>query len=87
MTTECDNCGAEIAGRRVHFSTEATDESGVDVVLTKHWVVCPACADSVFDSIDEPSPWSDEDFKTVVMPEEEDVASHAWGLPPGMDLG
>ncbi len=71
MSFECDGCGQVLQGPRVVFSTEATDASGVDVVVAKRWIACRDCADDVFERIDEPSPWSDEDFKTLVLPEDE----------------
>ncbi len=79
---DCDGCDRTIDGSRVVFTTEATDETGVDVTVAKRWVVCPSCAQSVFDAIDEPSPWSDEDFKTMVLPDEDSTAAQLGGLPP-----
>lgn len=79
MAFECDGCGETLEGARVVFSTEATDERGVDVVVAKRWVTCRSCADDLFDRIDEPSPWSDEDAKTLVMPDEELASQHMGG--------
>ncbi len=76
MDYQCDGCGEQRDGRRVVFTTEATDESGIDVEVAKRWTVCPRCADEVFERIDEPSPWSDEDFKTLAMP----GSQHAGGV-------
>ena len=78
MAFQCDGCDEEQSGARVVFTSEATDATGIDVVVTKRWTVCTACAEWVFEQIDEPSPWSDEDFKTVVQPGEE---------PEGAQLG
>ena len=52
-------------------------------MVTKRWTVCPSCADDVFTRIDEPSPWSDEDFKTVVQPGEEPTSAHLGGWTRG----
>lgn len=71
MSYQCDGCDQPQSGPRVVFSSEATDDTGIDVVVTKRWTVCPGCAEWVFERIEEPSPWSDEDFKTVVQPGEE----------------
>ena len=83
----CDGCERGIDGSRVVFTSEATDETGVDVVVAKRWVVCPSCAQGVFDAIDEPSPWSDEDFKTMVLPDEDAASAPLGGLPPRTQLG
>ncbi len=80
MTFECDGCGETLGGSRVVFSTEATDENGVDVEVTKRWVTCRDCADDLFQRIGEPSPWSDEDAKTLVMPDEEAASQHMGGF-------
>lgn len=80
MTFTCDGCDEDKAGERVVFSTEATDETGIDVVLTKRWTVCPDCADQVFTRIGEPSPWSDEDAKTVVQPGEDSTSAQVGGF-------
>jgi hypothetical protein len=82
---ECDGCARTVDGARVVFSTEATDDTGVDVVVAKRWVTCRSCADRLFDRIGEPSPWSDEDAKTLVLPDEEPVGQHRGGytLPIG----
>ncbi len=79
---DCDGCDEPITGNRVVFTTEATDATGVDVLVTKRWTVCPPCAQGVFEKIDEPSPFSNEDFKTMVMPDEDEAAMHLGGLPP-----
>lgn len=80
MTYTCDGCDDTKSGERVVFSTEATDETGIDVVLTKRWTVCPDCADDVFTKIGEPSPWSDEDAKTVVQPGEDPMSMPVGGF-------
>lgn len=80
MSFECDGCGNQLEGPRVVFTTEATDERGVDVVVAKRWIACRACADGVFDTIGEPSPWSDEDFKTLVLPDDEAASQQAGGF-------
>lgn len=80
MTFMCDGCEEDKQGERVVFSTEATDDTGIDVVLTKRWTVCPDCADEVFTRIGEPSPWSDEDAKTVVQPGEDVTSSPLGGF-------
>lgn len=85
-THDCDGCAEPIAGSRVVFTSEATDAIGIDVIVTKRWTVCPSCAQGVFDRIDEPSPWSDEDFKTMVMPDEDMSAMQLGGLPPRAPL-
>ncbi len=74
MSFDCDGCNERMEGSRVVFSSEATDETGIDVQLTKRWTVCPDCADEVFTSIGEPNPWADVDFKTVVQPGEESAS-------------
>lgn len=85
--TACAKCGHAIAGPRVVFSTEATDERGVDVLVAKRWIVCRDCADEVFDRIGEPSPWSDEDFKTLVLPDDAVVGQHMGGFGGGLAGG
>lgn len=80
MAFECDGCREQVEGARVVFSTEATDPSGVDVVVAKRWVTCQPCADDLFERIGEPSPWSDEDSKTLVMPDEESASQHMGGF-------
>lgn len=79
MTYLCDGCDQHLGGARVVFSSDATDETGIDVIVTKRWTVCPSCADDVFTRIGEPSPWSDEDFKTLVQPGEEATGAHLGG--------
>ncbi len=66
----CDGCGEDVDGARVTVATEATDERGINVEVTKRWVLCRPCAESVFARIGEPSPWVD-DFKTVVLPDQQ----------------
>lgn len=80
----CDGCDEERTGARVVFSSEATDDTGIDVVVAKRWTVCPGCADEVFARIGEPSPWSDEDFKTLVQPGEGATGAHAGGYSSPM---
>lgn len=87
MATHCDGCDQAITASRVVFTSEATDVTGIDVVVAKRWVVCPSCAQAVFTAIDEPSPWSDEDFKTMVMPDEDAMSAPLGGLPPRTPLG
>lgn len=82
MSFTCDRCERQLDGPRVVFTTEATDASGIDVEVTKRWVTCRGCADALFDRIDEPSPWSDEDQKTVVLPDDEAVSHHLGGVAP-----
>ena len=84
MAFECDGCRQAVEGARVVFTTEATDPSGVDVVVAKRWVTCQPCADDLFERIGEPSPWSDEDFKTMVMPDEESASQHMGGFTSRM---
>ncbi|MFT5222617.1 MAG: hypothetical protein ACI867_000922 [Glaciecola sp.] len=86
MATQCDGCDEPITGSRVVFTSEATDRTGVDVIVTKRWGVCPPCAQRVFTAIDEPSPWSDEDFKTMVMPDEASMSGPLGGVPPRTNL-
>lgn len=68
MPYTCDGCGQDQEGRRVVFSTEATDDRGVDVVVTKRWVVCPSCGEDVFTRIGRPSPWAEGDDRTLAYP-------------------
>lgn len=68
--SDCDGCRETIAGPRVTITTEASDD-GVNVDVTKRWVLCADCGDAVFARIGEPSPFVDDDFKTVVLPDEE----------------
>lgn len=79
MAFECDGCQKTMDGARVVFTTEATDETGVDVEVMKRWVTCRSCADDLFTRIEEPSPWSDEDSKTMVLPEDEAVSQQMGG--------
>lgn len=81
MAYTCDRCETSATGRRVVFTTEATDDRGVDVTVAKRWVTCPACADDVFGRIGMPSPWSSDDDRTVAFPDDDDlVAAHAGGF-------
>lgn len=79
MTFVCDGCDQELEGPRVVFTTEATDARGIDVVVAKRWTTCQDCAEEVFDRIGEPSPFSDEDFKTIVLPDAEATSQHMGG--------
>jgi hypothetical protein len=77
----CDRCERDTTGRRVAFTTEATDASGVDVTVEKRWVTCPTCADEVFSRLSMPSPWEASDGRTVAFPEDAGlVAVHAGGF-------
>lgn len=78
----CEGCNSDRDGERVVFTTEATDERGVDVLLTKRWTTCPSCAEGVFERIGEPSPFSDEDARTIVQPGEEVAAASIGGVTP-----
>ncbi len=80
MQANCDQCDVELDGQRVLISTEATDDSGVDVEVAKRWTLCRSCADDVFEKVGESSPWEDNDFKTVVLPDEESIGVHAGGF-------
>lgn len=75
MTYTCDGCDRELSGRRVVFTTEATDEHGVDVEVAKRWVTCPACGDDVFSRLGRTSPWNSGDGRTMVLPDDEDLVS------------
>lgn len=79
MRTTCDSCDGTIDGARVTITTEASDERGVNVDVTKRWVLCRDCGEAVFDRIGEASPWVDDDFKTVVLPDEEIQSQQAGG--------
>ncbi|MFA9428947.1 hypothetical protein [Egicoccus sp. AB-alg2] len=70
MAFDCDGCGRQQDGRRVVFSTEATDETGLDVEVTKRWVTCPDCADEVFGRIGMRSPWDDADGRALTYPDQ-----------------
>lgn len=76
----CDGCNERLVGERVTITTEATDERGVNVELTKRWELCRGCADGIFATIGEPSPWDDSDFKTMVLPDEEQLSQYAGGV-------
>ncbi|MBW3662178.1 MAG: hypothetical protein KY469_03675 [Actinobacteria bacterium] len=73
MKFDCDACDRTLATARVVISTEATDPRGVDVQVAKRWVLCRPCADELFASIGEASPWDDHDFKTIILPDEEPI--------------
>lgn len=75
----CDRCEEEIEGSRVTITTEASDERGVNVDVSKRWILCRECGETVFGRIGEPSPWVDDDFKTMVLPDEQDVSHQAGG--------
>lgn len=75
----CDGCGEVIDSARVSITTEATDERGVNVEVAKRWVLCRDCAEQLFDRIGEASPWVDDDFKTMVLPDEEAQSQQAGG--------
>jgi hypothetical protein len=77
---QCDGCNEVFQGRRVVFTTEATDEHGADVAVAKRWVTCPDCGDEVFQRIGMASPWSDADGRTLAYPDDAFVGAHAGGL-------
>jgi hypothetical protein len=77
-STVCDGCRETVAGPRVTITTEAS-EDGVNVEVTKRWILCRPCGDRVFSRIGETSPWIDDDFKTVVMPDDELMSQQAGG--------
>jgi hypothetical protein len=70
MDFVCDGCQEPHRGRRVVFSTEATDDQGLDVEVAKRWVTCPACADDVFARIGRISPWDAADGRTLTYPDD-----------------
>jgi hypothetical protein len=76
---ECDGCEQQITGPRLTITTEASDERGVNVEVTKRWALCRPCSEGLFQRIGEPSPWVDDDFKTVVLPDEELTSQQAGG--------
>lgn len=78
----CDGCGEDIGGARVTVATEATDERGVHVEVTKRWVLCRPCGESLFTRVGEASPWVD-DFKTVVLPNEQLLTTQVGGYLVG----
>lgn len=80
VTFTCDSCDRELDGPRVVFTSEATDPTGVDVEVAKRWVTCRSCADDLFERIGEPSPWSDQDHKTMVLPDDESVGQQMGGF-------
>ena len=73
MSYTCDGCEQQLTGRRVVFTTEATDEHGVDVEVAKRWVTCPDCGDEVFTRLGRTSPWVSGDGRTLVFPDDADV--------------
>lgn len=73
MTYTCDGCHEELGGRRVVYTTEATDEHGIDVEVTKRWVTCPDCGDEVFERLGRSSPWVSGDGRTLALPGDDDV--------------
>ena len=79
MTYTCDRCRQQDRGRRVVFTTEATDPSGADVAVAKRWVTCPACAEDLFAQLAMPSPFTDGDERVVRFPDEGLVAGYAGG--------
>lgn len=86
MAFTCDGCEQEHTGRRVVFTTEATDEHGVDVEVAKRWVTCPDCGEDVFTRLGRTSPWVSGDGRTLAQPGDDDlVGAHAsgfaWSLP------
>lgn len=85
VNVTCDRCEERIEGARVNITTEATDDAGVNVDVAKQWVLCRDCADTLFDRIGEASPWVDDDFKTVVLPDEEAVSQQAGGFSSPID--
>jgi hypothetical protein len=75
----CDGCHEPVGGPRVTITTEATDERGVSVEVTKRWILCKTCGETVFSRIGEPSPWVDDDFKTMVLPDEGEASQQPGG--------
>ena len=73
MTYTCDGCEQELSGQRVVFTTEATDEHGVDVTVAKRWVTCPDCGDEVFNRLGRRSPWVSGDGRTLAYPDDDEV--------------
>jgi hypothetical protein len=80
----CDGCDRPLDGQRVSITTEATTEDGVNVEVTKRWLLCRSCAETVFDRIGEASPWVDDDFKTVILPDDQPVGQQAGGFTRGV---
>lgn len=80
MHYTCDGCGQDNLGRRVVFTTEATDDRGVDVVVAKRWVVCPACGEDVFARIGRPSPWAEGDVRTLAFPDDDGIGALSSGF-------
>ncbi len=73
MPYTCDGCDQELSGRRVVFTTEATDDHGIDVEVAKRWVTCPGCGDEVFARLGRTSPWVAGDGRTLAVPGDEDL--------------
>lgn len=81
MNFTCDRCARQDSGSRVVFTTEATDDRGVDVTVEKRWVTCPRCADEVFERLSMPSPFAAGDLRTVAFPDDDGlVAGYAGGF-------
>ncbi len=78
----CDGCGTHMDGARVVVATDATDERGISVEVTKRWVLCRPCGESLFARLGEASPWVD-DFKTVLLPDEQLATPPLAGYPVG----
>jgi hypothetical protein len=76
----CDRCQSVLDGARVTITTEASVDRGAEVDVTKRWVLCRPCGEAIFDRIGEASPWVDDDFKTVVLPDEEISSQQAGGF-------
>jgi DNA-directed RNA polymerase subunit RPC12/RpoP len=84
VSYECDRCGDRFDGRRVVFSTEATDDRGADVAVAKRWVTCPDCGAEVFSRLGMASPWADADGRTLAYPDDALVGSHLGGFAGAM---
>jgi hypothetical protein len=80
MAYTCDGCDRTLDGRRVVFTTEATDARGTDVDVVKRWITCPSCGDEVFSRIGMSSPWSDNDGRTLAYPGDDAVTINAGGF-------
>jgi predicted RNA-binding Zn-ribbon protein involved in translation (DUF1610 family) len=80
MPYTCDGCGQEHQGSRVVFTTEATDDRGVDVVVAKRWIVCPSCGEDVFARIGRPSPWAEGDVRTLAFPDSDTLDAVSGGF-------
>jgi len=81
MSFVCDGCFETKDGERVGISTEATDAGGVSVLVAKRWQLCRSCGDAVFTRLDQPSPWTEGDFRTIVI--EDDLLLHHAGGSTG----